>query len=122
MKGREVRGKRGREVRGRTCAAGAGLVGGQPRCQRGAFLLQLGRHRLAPLLQRSQALRRLSRLGARNLEPLRQRLEHFLAEPKTMLLLNGTLVNPGGAKALFDLMDEKLPPMVSEVKAPAEKV
>lgn len=49
---------------------------------------------------------------------LRQRLEHFLAEPKTsdgkplMLLLNGTLVNPGGAKALFDLMDEKLPPMV----------
>jgi len=53
---------------------------------------------------------------------LRQRLEHFLAEPKTMLLLNGTLVNPGGAKALFDLMDEKLPSMVSEVKAPAEKV
>ena len=53
---------------------------------------------------------------------LRQRLEHFLAEPKTVLLLNGTLVNPGGAKALFDLMDEKLPPMVSEAKAPAEKV
>jgi hypothetical protein len=46
---------------------------------------------------------------------LRQRLRHFLADPKTALFLNGQRVQPGGAKVLFEHIDEKLRPMVDEL-------
>jgi hypothetical protein len=46
---------------------------------------------------------------------LRQRLRHFLADPKTTLFLNGQAVQPGGAQFLYDCIDEKLPPMVDEL-------
>jgi len=46
---------------------------------------------------------------------LRQRLRHFLADPKTTMFLNGHRVQPGGAKGLFDRIDEKIPPMVDEL-------
>lgn len=46
---------------------------------------------------------------------LRQRLRHFLAEPKTALYLNGQLVEPGGATALFECLDEKIQPAVDEL-------
>ena len=46
---------------------------------------------------------------------LRQRLRHFLADPKTILYLNGEHVQPGGAKVWHQAIDEKLPAMVDEL-------
>jgi len=58
---------------------------------------------------------RLPVITALYVTSLRQRLRHFLASPKTALHLNGQLVDPGGATALFDCLDEKILPAVDEL-------